>query len=124
MHIRASIANQHYYGRSNQEQPQPAQKRQPLSLEELIAKRNAEQEAEAKPVFLSKEQRAALALKRRAEQVEAQARAREALGQDRFSQGNGQSDRERRKMNDQVHVRSLTQSSSLNAHVHVWVSAH
>ena len=53
-------------------------------------------------MFLSKEERAALALKRRAEQVEAQARAREALGQDRFSQGNGQSDRERRKMNDQV----------------------
>ena len=68
----------------------------------VIAKRNAEQEVEAKPVFLSKEERAALALKRRAEQVEAQARAREALAWDRFSQGNGQSDRKRRKINNQV----------------------
>ena len=65
------------------------EKRQPLSLDELIAKRNAEQAAESKPVFLSKEERAALAMKRRAEQVEAQAQA-------------SFSDRERRKMNEEV----------------------
>ncbi|XP_034841032.1 probable ATP-dependent RNA helicase DDX23 [Maniola hyperantus] len=52
------------------EQPKPA-KREPLSLEELLAKKKAEEEARSKPVFLTKEQRAALALERRREQVEA-----------------------------------------------------
>ncbi|KOB70418.1 DEAD box ATP-dependent RNA helicase [Operophtera brumata] len=46
-------------------------KREPLSLEELLAKKKAEEEARSKPVFLTKEQRAALALERRKEQVEA-----------------------------------------------------
>ncbi|KAL0895342.1 hypothetical protein ABMA27_011481 [Loxostege sticticalis] len=46
-------------------------KREPLSLEELLAKKKAEEEARSKPVFLTKEQRAALALERRREQVEA-----------------------------------------------------
>lgn len=78
-----------------------SEKKQPLSLDELIAKRNAEQAAEAKPVFLSKEERAALALKRRAEQVEAQAQARQQLGRNRFSQDEG-ADRVHRKMNDEV----------------------
>merc|ERR1711874_480110 len=40
------------------------------SLEELLAKRKAEEEAASKPKFLTKEERAAEALKRRAEQVE------------------------------------------------------
>jgi ATP-dependent RNA helicase DDX23/PRP28 len=61
------------------------EKRQPLSLDELIAKRTAEQSAESKPVFLSREERAALALKRRAEHVEAQAKARLELGKNKFS---------------------------------------
>ena len=78
------------------------EKRQPLSLDELIAKKNAEQAAESKPVFLSKEERAALAMKRRAEQVEAQAQARQELSRNRFSQSMGFSDREHRKMNDEV----------------------
>ncbi|CAH2267813.1 jg5750 [Pararge aegeria aegeria] len=52
------------------EQPKPV-KREPLSLEELLAKKKAEEEARSKPVFLTKEQRAALALERRREQVEA-----------------------------------------------------
>lgn len=52
------------------EPPKPA-KREPLSLEELLAKKKAEEEARSKPVFLTKEQRAALALERRREQVEA-----------------------------------------------------
>lgn len=38
---------------------------QPLSLEELLKKRQAEQEAQAKPVFLTKKQREELALQRR-----------------------------------------------------------
>lgn len=50
--------------------PKPV-KREPLSLEELLAKKKAEEEARSKPVFLTKEQRAALALERRREQVEA-----------------------------------------------------
>ena len=77
------------------------EKRQPLSLDELIAKRTAEQSAESKPVFLSREERAALALKRRAEQVEAQAKARLELGKNRFSSGTP-SERDHRKMNEEV----------------------
>jgi hypothetical protein len=38
---------------------------QPLSLEELVKKREAEALAASKPVFLSKKQREELALKRR-----------------------------------------------------------
>ncbi|XP_060930090.1 probable ATP-dependent RNA helicase DDX23 [Limanda limanda] len=46
------------------------EKAQPLSLEELLAKKKAEEEAEAKPKFLSKAEREAEALKRRAAQTE------------------------------------------------------
>lgn len=46
-------------------------KRQPLSLEELLAKKKAEQEALSKPKFLTKEERAAEALKKRQEEVDA-----------------------------------------------------
>ena len=45
-------------------------KTEPLSLEELLAKKKAEEAEKSKPKFLTKEERAALALKRRAEQVE------------------------------------------------------
>lgn len=55
---------------SKEEDVKPV-KREPLSLEELLAKKKAEEEARSKPVFLTKEQRAALALERRREQVEA-----------------------------------------------------
>ncbi|KAJ3654260.1 hypothetical protein Zmor_013458 [Zophobas morio] len=47
-----------------------AAKREPLSLEELLAKKKAEEAAKSKPVFLTKEQRAAEALKRRQEEVD------------------------------------------------------
>uniref|UniRef100_A0A8P4GJL0 RNA helicase n=1 Tax=Dicentrarchus labrax TaxID=13489 RepID=A0A8P4GJL0_DICLA len=43
---------------------------QPLSLEELLAKKKAEEEAEAKPKFLSKAEREAEAIKRREQQTE------------------------------------------------------
>uniref|UniRef100_A0AAY4ASP3 Probable ATP-dependent RNA helicase DDX23 n=1 Tax=Denticeps clupeoides TaxID=299321 RepID=A0AAY4ASP3_9TELE len=46
------------------------EKVQPLSLEELLAKKKAEEEAEAKPKFLSKADRQAEALKRREQEVE------------------------------------------------------
>lgn len=49
-------------------------KKEPLSLEELIAKKKAEVEARIKPVFLTKEQRALEAVKRRQEAVEEQRR--------------------------------------------------
>ncbi|CAL1287999.1 unnamed protein product [Larinioides sclopetarius] len=47
-------------------------KKEPLSLEELMAKRQAEEMARSKPVFLTKEQRTAEALKRRQQEVEEQ----------------------------------------------------
>ena len=47
-------------------------KKEPLSLEELLRKKQQEQEAEAKPVFLTKKQREELALQRRQEEAEAQ----------------------------------------------------
>ncbi|KAJ0181439.1 hypothetical protein K1T71_003524 [Dendrolimus kikuchii] len=56
---------------SKKEEEAKPVKREPLSLEELLAKKKAEEEARSKPVFLTKEQRAALALERRKEQVEA-----------------------------------------------------
>ncbi|KAK3518981.1 hypothetical protein QTP70_016138, partial [Hemibagrus guttatus] len=46
------------------------EKVQPLSLEELLAKKKAEEEAESKPKFLSKAEREAEALKRREKQTE------------------------------------------------------
>ncbi|KAL6482572.1 hypothetical protein MHYP_G00074440 [Metynnis hypsauchen] len=47
------------------EEEKKKEKVQPLSLEELLAKKKAEEEAEAKPKFLSKAEREAEALKRR-----------------------------------------------------------
>lgn len=54
------------------EQPDQAKKVEPLSLEEILARKKAEEEERAKPKFLTKEERVAAALKRRAEQVEQQ----------------------------------------------------
>ncbi|CAL4122868.1 unnamed protein product [Meganyctiphanes norvegica] len=45
-------------------------KKEPLSLEEMVARKRAEEEALSKPKFLSKEERALEALKRRQQQVE------------------------------------------------------
>ena len=42
---------------------------QPLSLEELLAKKKAEEEALKKPKFLTKEERAKIALEKRRKQV-------------------------------------------------------
>lgn len=47
-------------------------KREPLSLEEMVARKRAEEEALSRPKFLSKEERAAEALRRRQEQVHLQ----------------------------------------------------
>lgn len=53
------------------EEKPKVKKAEPLSLEELLEKKKREEEARAKPVFLTKEQRAAEALKRRQEEVAA-----------------------------------------------------
>ncbi|KAL3070185.1 hypothetical protein niasHT_004132 [Heterodera trifolii] len=47
-----------------------AVKREPLSLEEILAKKKEIEEAECKPKFLSREEREAIALKKRREEVE------------------------------------------------------
>jgi len=52
-------------------------KSEPLSLEELLTKKKQEEAEKSKPKFLTKEERAALALKRRAEQVEELRRAQD-----------------------------------------------
>ena len=52
-------------------------KKEPLSLEELLAKKKAEEGAKSKPKFLTKEERAAEALRKRQEQVEAQRKLQE-----------------------------------------------
>ena len=54
------------------EEQEPIKKIEPLSLEEILAKKKAEEMEKAKPKFLTKEERVAAALKRRAEQVEEQ----------------------------------------------------
>lgn len=46
------------------------EKKEPLSLEELLAKKKAEEEARSKPKFLTKEERAKLALEKRQQAVE------------------------------------------------------
>ncbi|XP_063698706.1 probable ATP-dependent RNA helicase DDX23 [Culicoides brevitarsis] len=59
----------------NEEKPEVKQekveKKEPLSLEELLEKKKAEELARSKPVFITKEQRIAEALKRRQEEVAA-----------------------------------------------------
>ncbi|XP_044268802.1 probable ATP-dependent RNA helicase DDX23 [Tribolium madens] len=57
---------------------EPPPKKEPLSLEELLAKKKAEEAAKSKPVFLTKEQRAAEALKRRQEEVDRLKKQQEA----------------------------------------------
>lgn len=53
----------------------PAKKKEPLSLEELKAKVEAQKAAEAKPRFVSKEERAKEAMRKREEQIAAQRQA-------------------------------------------------
>lgn len=59
--------------------PAKPKKKEPLSLEELLAKKKAEEAQKSKPVFISKEQRALEAIKRRQEQVAAMRSARAAV---------------------------------------------
>jgi ATP-dependent RNA helicase DDX23/PRP28 len=50
------------------------QRREPISLDELLRKRQQAEEAEKRPRFLSKEERARLAMERRQQQVAASTR--------------------------------------------------
>ncbi|XP_041478542.1 probable ATP-dependent RNA helicase DDX23 [Lytechinus variegatus] len=63
--------------KEEEEEEVKPEKKQPISLEEMIAKKNAEQEALSKPKFLTKEERAKLAVERRQAEVEAQRKALE-----------------------------------------------
>lgn len=56
-----------------------AKKAEPLSLEELLEKKKQEEAARSKPVFITKEQRQAEALKRRQEEVAALRAAQSAV---------------------------------------------
>lgn len=60
--------------KDEEEEGELSKKRVPLSLEELLAKKKAEEEALSKPKFMTKEERVAEALRRRQEEVEAQRR--------------------------------------------------
>lgn len=55
---------------SDEEKEEKKEKKEPLSLEELLSKKKAEEEARAKPKFLTKEERAAEALRKRQAEVE------------------------------------------------------
>ncbi|PSC74094.1 DEAD-box ATP-dependent RNA helicase 21 [Micractinium conductrix] len=72
-----------------------AKKKEPLSLEELLKKRKAEAEEQARPVFLTKEQRAKLALEKRAQEAaemrERQAEMRAGLASSGLGPGAGPS---------------------------------
>ncbi|KAL0947006.1 hypothetical protein HGRIS_013150 [Hohenbuehelia grisea] len=56
---------------------------QPLSIESLLQKQREEKEAAAKPKFLSKEERAKLAIAKRAQEIHEQKEREEAARQDR-----------------------------------------
>lgn len=55
---------------TDDEENDEKEKKEPLSLEELLAKKKAEEQSRAKPKFLSKEERAAEALRKRQAEVE------------------------------------------------------
>ncbi|KAF9179618.1 DEAD (Asp-Glu-Ala-Asp) box polypeptide 23 [Haplosporangium sp. Z 767] len=61
----------------------PPARKVPISLEELIKKKEQEKQALEKPKFLTKEERAQLALEKRAKEVEAQRKAQDLERQQR-----------------------------------------
>nr|KAG0264690.1 DEAD (Asp-Glu-Ala-Asp) box polypeptide 23 [Mortierella polycephala] len=61
----------------------PLARKVPISLEELIKKKEQEKQALEKPKFLSKEERAQLAMEKRAKEVEAQRKAQDLERQQR-----------------------------------------
>ncbi|CAG0918159.1 unnamed protein product [Notodromas monacha] len=82
-------------------------KKEPLSLEELLAKKKAEEEARSKPKFLTKAERQAEALRKRQEEVEAMRKKTEEERSKRHepseplpSSGSSRRDRERERERD------------------------
>eukprot|EP00126_Sphaerothecum_destruens_P008810 Sdes_comp20349_c0_seq1m14120 len=61
-------------------------KKTPLSLEDILQKKKREEEANSRPKFLSKEQRAKLALEKRAEEVEKMRKSVEKAKQEEIAQ--------------------------------------
>ncbi|KAH8551768.1 P-loop containing nucleoside triphosphate hydrolase protein [Umbelopsis sp. PMI_123] len=82
------------------EESQPKEKKVPVSLEELLAKKEEEKRAANRPTFLTKEERAKLALERRQKEVEEQRerRMREAQINMEFNQ---KAEDEARRMEDE-----------------------
>ncbi|KAJ3211325.1 DEAD (Asp-Glu-Ala-Asp) box polypeptide 23 [Dinochytrium kinnereticum] len=69
------------------------EKKTPLSIHELLAKKSEEKKAADKPVFLSKEERAKLALERRMKEIEekkAKEEEEKRMRQEEFKASNGQ----------------------------------
>ncbi|KZC05749.1 PREDICTED: probable ATP-dependent RNA helicase DDX23 [Dufourea novaeangliae] len=77
-----------------EEKSKHAAKKEPLSLEELLAKKKAEEEARAKPKFLSKEERAAIAIQKRQEEVDAMRKQQQEVCKSLFHNENAGKERE------------------------------
>ncbi|KAF0300909.1 putative ATP-dependent RNA helicase DDX23 [Amphibalanus amphitrite] len=91
-----------------EEKEQPEVKKEPLSLEELLAKKKAEEEAKSKPKFLTKEERVAEALRKRQEAVAEQRRQQEEERQKRqefAAEGQRSMDQQRRQERQDVYRR-------------------
>ncbi len=67
---KAEVKEEEEIKQEEEEEGQVKKKAEPLSLEELLEKKKAEEAAKAKPKFLTKEERIKEALRRRQEQVE------------------------------------------------------
>ncbi|KFD54612.1 hypothetical protein M514_04557 [Trichuris suis] len=110
---KSSIVNE-YEDEQQNDASSVSTKKEPLSLEELLAKRKAEQEAETKPVFLTRAQREAEALKKRQEEVEKKRRElaelknhrmgflEQALKSQERERGRDRRERRERRDNDQT----------------------
>ncbi|KND04410.1 uncharacterized protein SPPG_00140 [Spizellomyces punctatus DAOM BR117] len=72
-------------GVTSAEESKPPQKKVPISLEELLKNRTEEKAANDKPVFLSKAERAKLALEKRQKEVEEQRKKQEEERQARMA---------------------------------------
>ncbi|XP_021945680.1 probable ATP-dependent RNA helicase DDX23 [Folsomia candida] len=79
------------------EEVKPKVKKEPLSLEELLSKKKAEEEERSKPKFLTKEERQAEALRKRQEEVE---NVRKKQAEERSKRMNFQKEAEDSKKSD------------------------
>ncbi|KAF4533343.1 hypothetical protein B566_EDAN002740 [Ephemera danica] len=75
--FRDAKTDSHKLTKERSRSPSESVKKEPLSLEELLAKKQAEEEARSKPKFLTKEERAAEAIRKRQAAVEGQKKLQE-----------------------------------------------